>query len=89
MDSLIKGIIRRNEILTLLSTLQAAGLNLTQLLRYMAPIVYDIFDEKAKVGCPVNFLISNFQISNFQNIEFSKFSNFRVSNFQIFELNFC
>ena len=48
MDSLVKGIIRRNEILTLLSTLQAAGLDLGQLLRYMAPIVYEIFDEKAK-----------------------------------------
>ena len=48
MDSLVKGIIRRNEILTLLSTLQAAGLDLGQLLRYMAPIVYEILDEKAK-----------------------------------------
>ena len=43
-----KGIVRRNEIITWLSTLQAAGLELNQLLRYMAPIVYDVFDERSK-----------------------------------------
>ena len=40
--------VRRNEIITWLSTLQAAGLELDQLLKYMAPIVYDVFDERAK-----------------------------------------
>ena len=52
-----KGIIKRNEIITLLSSLMASGLKTNLIISSMESIVLDIFDSSKKARDPLTSLI--------------------------------
>ena len=51
-----KGIIKRNEIITLLSSLMASGLKTNLIIASMESIVLDIFDSSKKARDPRKYI---------------------------------